>query len=440
MKKWIVFYGLLLTGGALGLESITRKPSVTAQEVLSWISERNGSSLNSVEALLERLPIQYRSHFVLQYKSFSNHSANGTHPRVIFFGPDAKLLLAFSGLPSDPHYNTIEMIEYQPVTASFSFYSVHFFPGAPAKVDVNPQDCKRCHGKDPKPNWEPYSLWPGAFGSLHDRIPNGTVEHSWFESFLKNYSSSSRYKYLPTPFYVENKTLEGSADYYLVNSGASPNSSLSILLGFLNRDRIVKKLVSSSWHSFYRPALTAAMLNCSNPIEDFIPRSFRPSHTESFGDTLSETKRFIAKDFSRKLRTLVQDLKTTKEFILSHANRYGLREPEIERIAKLRYLIQKRKDGLEFDRWALSVSKTSLDFNDGVGGLENLLGHYLKLAYEPEHPLLKANILKQVPFFFTSLEPSRLEPYIIDTFSLVGNTNSACQLLLQEAQTLSVRN
>ena len=423
--------------GAMGLDSIDRKPLVTAQQVLHWVSEKNPGAALSVEALLERLPEKYRSHFVLQYKSFSNHSANGTHPRVIFFGPDAKLLLAFSGLQSDPHYNTIEMIEYQPATASFSFYSVHFQPKGTAKVEINPPDCKRCHGQDPKPNWEPYSLWPGTFGSLHDRILPGTEEYSWFESFLKSFSQSSRYRHLPFPFFVRDKNSGKPSNYYLSQLGASPSSSLSILLGFLNRDRLVKKLISSSWHSWYRPALTAAMLNCPDPIDRFVPKAFVDDHTLSFSETLKETKTFLAKDFSRKVRALINDLKTNKDLILTHADRYGLRTSEVERISKLRFLIQKRKGGFEFDRWPLSISKTSLDFNDGVGGLENLLGHYVELAYEPEHPVRKAQLLRHVPFSFTSLDSTESGAYSVDTFSLVADPNPICDLLFQEAQAIS---
>ncbi|NBT59826.1 hypothetical protein EBT16_13690, partial [bacterium] len=172
--------------------AIDQPQLITASEILTWVKGAE-PKVRSVEELLEKLPVPYRTYFVLQYNSHSNHSSNGTHPRVIFFGPDAKLLLAFSGLASDSFYHTIEMIEYEPNTASHSFYSIHFQEKEPAHVEINPEDCLRCHGSDPKPNWEPYSLWPGAFGSLHDRILPQTREHHFFEEFLKTYSQSPRY-------------------------------------------------------------------------------------------------------------------------------------------------------------------------------------------------------------------------------------------------------
>jgi len=446
MKFQFLSWLLVASRLVFSFEAIDKKPLLTAKEVLSWVSPQASKPLMEVESLLEKLPEAYRTYFVLQYNSQSNHSSDETHPRVIFFGPDAKLLLAFSGLPSDPHYHTVEMIEYEPDRASFSFYSLHFQPTGPARVEVNPKDCQRCHGEDPKPNWEPYSLWPGTFGSLHDRILIGSREHAGFESFLKSYQQSTRYRNLPAPFHVEAQANQEKKDYYLWTAGVGPGSSLSILLGFLNRDRIVKKLMASPSHPFYRPALTAAMLNCQEPIEHFVPEHLRKHHSLSFSETLVETKRLMNKDLARKLRVLVNDLQVSKSFVLPHADLFGLRETEVERIAKLRYLIQKGPSGLNFDRWALSISKTSLDFNDGIGGLENLIGHYLEKAYAASDLIHQSISLRSVPFSFTSFDPKGhahhspeldSHAYTINTFSILEGSKSACSLLLKEAQALS---
>ncbi|MFM8269221.1 MAG: hypothetical protein ACKN9V_03450, partial [Pseudomonadota bacterium] len=61
-------------------------PLVSASEVLSWVQGAK-PEINSIEQLLQKLPEAYRTYFVLQYDSHSNHSSNATHPRVIFFGP-----------------------------------------------------------------------------------------------------------------------------------------------------------------------------------------------------------------------------------------------------------------------------------------------------------------------------------------------------------------
>jgi hypothetical protein len=425
--SFFIFSQLALS--ALVPPAIDQSPITSASEILSWVKGPE-PEVKTVEELLQRLPEAYRTYFVLQYDSHSNHSSNATHPRVIFFGPDAKLLLALSGLPSDSFYDTAEMIEYEPATASYAFYSIHFKTQEPAQVEVNPTDCLRCHGADPKPNWEPYSLWPGAFGSLHDRILPGTREHHSFEEFLKGYQDSPRYRFLPRPFHVEIQDSPGNKKYYLWNGGVGPGSSLSILLGFLNRDRIAKKLVASDRHSRYRPALTAALIGCKEPIEDFLPTDLRRNHPERFSEVLVETQMYMEKDLGRKKRALVNYLETDESVISENADLFGFRQAEVERIAKLRYLLTKRRNSINFDRWASSISKTSLDFNDGVSGLENLIGHYLMIAYQEDEPIRKAIPIREYAFSPTS--------FTITTYSVMESPDLACELLLKEAKAISL--
>ena len=100
------------------------------------------------------------------------------------------------------------------------------------------------------------------------------------------------------------------------------------------------------------------------------------------------------------------------------------------------YLLQKRKEPIGFDRWALSISRTSMDFNDGLTGLENLIGHYLPLAYEETEPVRQKVRLTGLLFSFTYLGPNTL--YRIPTYSLLTPPAEVCELLLKEAKALSL--
>jgi hypothetical protein len=71
---------------------IEQAPLVSAKEIVDWVDSKNPQSVKTVEELLNKLPDAYRTYFVLQYDSHSNHLSDPTHPRVIFFGADAKLL------------------------------------------------------------------------------------------------------------------------------------------------------------------------------------------------------------------------------------------------------------------------------------------------------------------------------------------------------------
>lgn len=417
-KYWVVFFLVF---------SFSSHGSISARQVINWVEEEKSSS--SVESLLAKLPPLYRSYFVLQYHSHSNHQASPLNPRVIFFGPDAKLLFAFSGLPTDPHYNTIEMIEYEKEEASFRFYSIHFEEGQRPQIEIQPKQCQNCHGPDPKPNWEPYSLWPGAYGSLHDRILKGTKELEGFRSFLASYQKSDRYRFLEGPFHAESKDILGNTEYYLSNRMMGPGSAFSVLLSALNQERIAKKIATSPDHDLYRFAVVAALIGCEEPIEDFLPEKIRANHLLSFSKVLKETRQLMKKDIARKLRLLSNELNTSKEFVMKHADLYGLRPSESIRISRLRYLLKKRdKNPIDFDRWALGISKTSLDFNDGIGGLQNLLGRYLPLAFEESSPILRSIQIKKLPFHFTDSS--------IDTFLLESDVSFTCYLLSKEVQLL----
>lgn len=445
--RFLLFFLFCSLGTSQALPSfLEQTPVVSSKEVLDWVSPTQASPVTSVESLLAKLPEAYRTYFVLQYDSHSNHLSDTTHPRVIFFGPDAKLLLAFSGLPSDPHFNTVEMIEYDPPAATYHFYSIHFEENQKVSVEIDPSDCKRCHGPDPKPNWEPYNLWPGAYGSLHDSILERSSEKEAFINFLNHIPSSPRYQFLPQPFHVESEDSLGNKNFYLLTAGVGPGSTLSMLLSSLNLDRIAKKIVQSPSHSRYRPAITAALLGCPEKIEDFLPSDLKENHAISFDTVFLETKNLMEKDLARKKRVLIDYLSVSEDTVLEKANLFGFRDLEIERIARLRFLLQKRKEPVGFDRWPLSISKTSLDFNDGLTGLENLLGHYLPHAYQNNDPIKQAIRVAKFPFSFTSFEPkSQSHPagekdpksYRIYSFSLVKSPKTACELLLKEAKALS---
>lgn len=434
---WLVLVSSLVFASPLP-KGIEQTPLVRASDILEWVENQNERPVRSVEELLEKLPEAYRSYFVLQYESHSNHQADPIHPRIIFFGPDAKLLVGVSGLVSDPFFNTIEMIEYEPQSASFSFYSVHFNPRKQKpRVERNPKDCQRCHSPDPKPNWEPYNLWPGAYGSVHDQILAGTKEYQGFQKFLEAYPNSSRYRFLPGPFYVEAQDSFGSRHFYLSHRGVGPNSSLSILLNFLNRDRMAKKLLSSPKHLKYRPAFVAALIGCPQPITEFLSNDLKTQHPTDYSKILTETRHLMIKDFNRKLKVLVRQLGIPQSKIAQQADSFGMRPDEQERVAKLRFLLNQKNSTIDFDRWPLSISKTSLDFNDGVSGLENLIGHYLPLAYLEYEPLRRLIPIRETPLSFTALDAQT--DYAIKTFSLSSEVEPACELLLGEARGQSLR-
>jgi hypothetical protein len=174
-------------GPAGGLDAET----MTFEDVQQVI-QSNG--VDSIEDLLPLLPPNYRSEFTLMQRTFSLQAATFESPRVIMTGPHAILVMAFNGDPNahlelDPDgtprspnaipaaYHRLEIIQFRAATKTFEFREIDFSnPAGPIFSNANPPICLTCHlGPNPRPNWETYSNWPGAYGSSTD-TDNGIAE------------------------------------------------------------------------------------------------------------------------------------------------------------------------------------------------------------------------------------------------------------------------
>lgn len=148
-------------------------------------------NLTSVEAVIERLPVSYKSSFTLMRDSRSVQQSSLEFPRAILFGKSGKLIITFNGHPEHRGYDRLEMIEYNPLSDAYEFHFVQF-----AEVvtfsDTNPKKCIACHTPARLPIWSPDPTWLGAFGEFHDRLTDSEIE------FLKSgkLQSHPRYKSL----------------------------------------------------------------------------------------------------------------------------------------------------------------------------------------------------------------------------------------------------
>ena len=105
-------------------------------------------------------------------------------PRLIAFSNDAGLILTFNGDPSERGYATVEAMEFNP-QRGYELREIHFpkegrergFTQSEIEVDLghavvsaaNPRECGMCHGIDrPRPIWDAYFIWPGAYGTDDD--------------------------------------------------------------------------------------------------------------------------------------------------------------------------------------------------------------------------------------------------------------------------------
>lgn len=128
----------------------------------------------TIEQTLDRIgeeaPRIYEN-FVLMYRSKSLQESSFMHPRAIVYNTDASFLMTFNGHSSQRGFKQLEMIQFKPVENKWELRELREENGKLTLSDPNPRQCLHCHQSaqrveaDPRPNWEPYSRWPGAYGS-----------------------------------------------------------------------------------------------------------------------------------------------------------------------------------------------------------------------------------------------------------------------------------
>lgn len=284
--------------------------------------------IGTIEEALPELVQKYPDYFTfntLMYGSLSAQEANLLEPRVIVFGPKAQFVMAFNGgshLRGGMAFETMEFSNHE-----FIFREIFFkYPGydpkdthlQPDEVAFeneqlivskdNPKMCLNCHGQvHPGPNWAPYFLWQGAYGSDDDMLHTSFDRGAWnannqvfFESvtspqsqgrgmlFKSGYKDTelegmvnyvearpnhARYKWLPeafieqgiraykagTPFDQLDYTEKAKQERARLNVGyewpSRPNLFFQVKLMELNQDRIIwdlaglKDAFQSPWWS-----------------------------------------------------------------------------------------------------------------------------------------------------------------------------------------------
>lgn len=143
----------------------------TFEKLIQVIDQKK---LTTIESVLAELPSHMMDkNYVLMYRSRSLQEATPESPRAIVYTPTASFILTFNGgLKTQRGHDTLELIQFRQETQRFEFRELSFDGINQPKVsEANPQKCLTCHQSvtrkniDPRPNWEPYNIWIGAFGS-----------------------------------------------------------------------------------------------------------------------------------------------------------------------------------------------------------------------------------------------------------------------------------
>ncbi len=278
MKAAIALAALCLVSTSVG--AARQRAGSTAYERLVSILEPGPGAPRppTISQLLPALGDELRANFTLVYDSRSPHRGeiDPRFPRVVLFTGDGKLLLAFTGNPTGPAYDQLEVIHFDDRTSSFHTSrfildaAVRRNPGLAAAAADNGRlddaSCTRCHGRDVRPIFDSYPLWPGFYGSLADRMSADARETRDFNRFLAANAGTGVYGQLLFPGgsstapYDDGQHGLAPADALRLH----PNERLGDALTPLNWRRIVRRLAAGGDH--YRRLqypLLAGMLGCA---------------------------------------------------------------------------------------------------------------------------------------------------------------------------------
>ena len=243
-------------------------------EALTNLLARDPATGKPVDTIAELIPLlepELRSSFTLVFATRSpEQDVDPLHPRVVLFGNDARLVLAFTGDPIGPDRDILELLHFRDDTRAFELE--RFVLPAAARRDpklaelardnghANPNECSRCHSADPRPIFDSYPVWPGFYGSVQDAFAISPDELASYRAFLA--SRDGVYKLLE--FLPGSEVSPYSIDPAEDPTGRlAPNMRLGMALTELNRKRIARKLEASPYYAKYRDKLLAGLLGCA---------------------------------------------------------------------------------------------------------------------------------------------------------------------------------
>ena len=272
----------------LGLLGAARPGQAAGFDFASLQSLLSHQDIGSVEELIAALPAAQRNRYALVFESRSLQGASPENPRVILYGPDARFIVTFNGSPAQRGFRAVETMEFEDASKEFRLRELLFPERAagPEKVvvsEVNPQRCTRCHGAPPRPLWDTFPLWPGAYGERY-RATLSARERAGLAAFLALQPTHPRYgELLDVKRFADPQTFRSSAlTQYAGIPAEPPNAELSVYLGRLQSQSIARQLVRQPAFDLYRYALLGLADNACGRLADFYPDSLWRTQRSGF--------------------------------------------------------------------------------------------------------------------------------------------------------------
>jgi hypothetical protein len=360
------------------------QPLLSLGEEISYERLRHlieSKKLTTVNDTLAALPEEFRSNFTLIYSSGSTQPATFEKPRALLFTQDAKFILAFNDIPDADGKKRLEMVQFRDDQDVFEFYSIRFDNESSAHEkavffsEKDPYICSKCHYDDLRPNWDPFPITAGVFGSSNDRIFFGSKENEGLEAFSR-VRHQGPYSFLPPLKIADDPNGTG---YRLVSQ---PNKTLGEAVNKLNLRRIRRILKSNPMYPSCRYALTLALNPvCLATFEGHITSREENQTEVSMEEILTSTIR-RRHEYAHHLRESAARYAGVEREKMADLLPL-LRNDDLE-VAGLRFIVEGSMKSSMRD-WAMTREADSFIFSASEHGIE-YLGETLYADFLGEHP------------------------------------------------------
>ena len=159
------------------------------------------TTVNSAATFLERLPKEYKQHWIMMSRSESSQTGTATSPRFLVPSRDASVVFGFA-LDSEliEYLHFVESTNGKP-TNKFRFHEIDMTTRTVAEDDGK---CQVCHGTPGKPlsgrpNWDSYDSWGGMLPFNRDRIYENSEEAESVKRLLEELKDNPIVKKLELP-------------------------------------------------------------------------------------------------------------------------------------------------------------------------------------------------------------------------------------------------
>ncbi|HAG91308.1 MAG TPA: hypothetical protein DCL41_05520 [Bdellovibrionales bacterium] len=274
-RRYGSIYDTFTAGKWLNLESLQK-----------LIQETNSNSIEKLLESLRKKDPQLMEQYVLAFRSRSLQESRPMAPRTLLVANDGKFILAYNGHPKDSGYNSLEIMAYQENTEKFELREMTFDEVEnPQLSAANPSKCLKCHQSpnrgdvDPRPNWEPYSIWPGFYGGMAGREASERLAkmdarfRSEDQVLVRDAKEESENlnKFLSEvkPKHPRYKSL---GDFHFLNT-----TNLTEILAALNTHRIQRLMENTKVFKDYKWPLFSA-IKCANIA---LPKDVAEAHIEN---------------------------------------------------------------------------------------------------------------------------------------------------------------